>query len=97
MVAHSGEDGRKLASSERPDLIFLDMMMETWSEGSNVVIALRVSVETKDTPIILVSSVNFRNTMADEAPEEAMEVDGYIVKPVEPQKLLEQVKSTLKA
>lgn len=55
----------------------------------------RASTETKTIPIILMSAVNFRNPLAEDDPEESLNVDGYIVKPVKPESLLEEVWKTL--
>ena len=38
--AFSGKEGLEKANSEKPDLYIIDLMMETYSEGSNVVDAL---------------------------------------------------------
>ena len=95
-AAYNGEECREKAGSINPDLILLDMMMETWSEGSNVVTALRACPETKDIPIIVNSAVDFGGGMADaaEAPD-SMKVEGYMVKPVKPEELLRQIKRIL--
>lgn len=95
-VAYSGKECIDLVDSVAPDIILLDMMMETWSEGTNVVDKLRMYKKTKDTPIILITSVNFRSNYGDVSDmEDFMKVDGYIVKPVLPEKLIERVKEVL--
>ena len=91
-VVHSGEECHKVVGDVAPDVILLDMMMETWSEGSNVVKRLRESENTKHIPIILASAVDFRSPIGDtSATEDFMGVDGYMTKPVEPAKLVEQI------
>lgn len=92
-AAYSGEECRAKVTEAKPDLILLDMMMETWSEGSNVVEALRKNPDTKGIPIIVNSAVNFGAGMADaaEAPD-SMKVEGYMVKPVKPKALIKQIK-----
>jgi len=96
-VAHSGQEGRDLARSERPDVMLLDMMMETWSEGSNVADELRSSPETKDIPIIMVSAVDMQNPVTDvEDVDGVLQVDYYLVKPVKAEDLLLRVKEALK-
>lgn len=95
-VAYSGKECIDLVDSVAPDIILLDMMMETWSEGTNVVDKLRRYKKTKDTPIIFITAVNFRSNYGDISDmEDFMKVDGYIVKPVLPEKLIERVKEVL--
>ncbi len=95
-VAYSGKECMDLVDSVAPDIILLDMMMETWSEGTNVVDKLRRYKTTKDTPIILITAVNFRSNVGDiSETEDFMNVDGYIVKPVLPEKLIGCVKEVL--
>jgi CheY-like chemotaxis protein len=93
--ALSGEEGRKMAAEILPDLIIVDLMMETWTEGSNVVNSIRSSGVTKDTPIILVSAVDFVDPMAELGPEDAMNISSYLKKPITAEQLLRQVKKIL--
>ena len=91
-MASSGQEGRDQAAEAPPDLILVDMMMETWSEGANVISDLRGSPETKAIPIILISAVNLRNTFEESMPEACLNVNAYIVKPIAPDDLLKHVK-----
>lgn len=97
-VAYSGKEGVDMVQADPPDLILLDMMMETWSEGTNVVEKLRSTKKTKGIPIILISAVNFRSRLGDvgEA-EDILDVDGYLVKPFLPEKLMENINRVLKS
>lgn len=91
----NGEEGRKMAAEIQPDLIIVDWIMETWSEGSNVVDSIRSSGVTKDTPIILASSVNFADPLADLGTVYAMNISAYLKKPITAEQLLQQVKKIL--
>jgi CheY-like chemotaxis protein len=95
-LAECGKDGRDAAVADPPDLILVDMMMETWSEGSNVVEFLRKTPQTKKIPIILLSAVDMMNSVTEGVPEDALDVNAYMVKPIDPKKLLEQVGQLLK-
>ncbi len=91
-VAYDGQECLEQVSSNRPDVILLDMMMETWSAGSRVLNQLRESDETKEIPIILASSVNFRSPLADTLDTvDSAQVDSYMMKPIEPGRLLAEV------
>lgn len=91
----NGEEGRKMAAEILPDLIIVDLMMETWSEGSNIVNSIRSSSVTKDTPIILASSVNLAEQLTDLGMEDTMNISAYLKKPITPEQLLQQVKKIL--
>ena len=91
----NGKEGRKMAAEILPDLIIVDLMMETWSEGSDVVNSIRSSGVTRDTPIILASSVNLAEQLADLRVEDAMNISAYLKKPITPEQLLLQVKKIL--
>ena len=89
IVAYSGKECLELVISDIPDIILLDMMMETWSEGTNVVDHLRKSEDTKHIPIIFITAVNFRSSLSDVSDVESnINVDVYLVKPIFPGKLL---------
>jgi len=95
-AAYSGQECLQQVQSKRPDIVLLDMMMETWSEGTNVVDKLRSSRATKNIPIILISAVNLRSNFADVSDtEDFLDVDGYMTKPFVPDKLLEKVKEVV--
>jgi len=95
-VAYSGKECMDIVDSVKPDIILLDMMMETWSEGTNVVDKLRRYKYTKDTPIIFITAINFRSHVSDMSDvESSINVDSYLVKPVLPETLLERVNDLL--
>ena len=95
-VAYSGKECMDIVGSVKPDIILLDMMMETWSEGTNVVDKLRRNKYTKDTPIIFITAVNLRSHVSDMSDvESTINVDTYLVKPVLPGTLLEHINDLL--
>ena len=98
--AGSGHDGLAAASAQRPDLIVLDIMMESPVEGYTVVQALKFRAEYKDVaeiPIVMVSSIQedpaSRFPMAGEVP--MITPDAYFSKPLEIPKFLECVRQML--
>jgi len=97
VVAYSGQECREKVKSETPDLIVLDLMMGTWSEGLNVAEDLRSSDETSDIPLLLATVVNLKGPYASR-PDIICDwlIDEYLMKPVEPDKLLEAVERGLR-
>lgn len=100
LEAHSGHEGLEAARAERPDLIVLDIMMESPVEGYTVVHALKFHDEYHDVaeiPVVMVSSIREdpagRFPMAGELP--MIEPEAYFSKPLEIPAFLEYVRRTL--
>jgi len=95
-----GRDGIDTASSLKPDLIVLDIMMESPVEGYTVVHALKSRDQcgdVADIPILMVSSVQDDPTslfpMTGEV--DMITPDAYLTKPLEIDKFLSTVKRML--
>lgn len=96
VVASSGEQGLQEITRSNPDLIVLDIMMESTTEGYVVNQALKFGEEFAafhDTPIIMVSSIE---ASPDERYPWAGELgmirpDWYMTKPLEIPRFLEIV------
>jgi CheY-like chemotaxis protein len=96
VLASSGEQGLHEIARHKPDLIVLDIMMESTTEGYVVNQALKFSDEFAafhDTPVIMVSSIE---ASPDERFPWAGEVDmirpdWYMTKPLEITRFLEVV------
>lgn len=91
-VCSSGADGIKKAAEIIPDLILLDVMMPLM-DGIDVCKNLRSAEKTAKIPILFLSALGqdievMRGLMAGS--------DGYIVKPFEPDNLLEQIDKLIK-
>ena len=95
VAAVNGEECLEKTRSEMPDLIVLDVMMTTWTEGFNVSRDLRNSEQTKHIPILMVTSVNDTVPYKFETDETWLPVDALVEKPIEPQRLLEQLNKML--
>ncbi len=95
--AQSGDKGEERARKEHPDLILLDIMMGEQDEGFHVAYRLRNSSETADIPIIMLSAVGQETGFSfDPQKDEAfLPVQEFIDKPVNPDFLVEKVKSHL--
>ncbi|HED09751.1 MAG TPA: response regulator [Caldithrix abyssi] len=95
--AQSGDKGEERARKEHPDLILLDIMMGEQDEGFHVAYRLRNQSETSDIPIIMLSAVGQETGFSfDPQKDEAfLPVEEFIDKPVNPDHLVEKVKSHL--
>ncbi len=95
----SGDDGLRKAEAEKPDLIILDVMMETISKGFEVARDLKKSQKNRDVPILMLTAIkestglDFGNEAGD---EDWLPVNDYMEKPLKPQELLSKVGTLLK-
>jgi putative two-component system response regulator len=79
-VATNGKQALEIARVQSPDIILLDMIMPEM-DGIEVCQALKASEETKDIPVIFVTSMS--DTANEERGLDAGAVD-YISKPISP-------------
>ncbi|MDI6727003.1 MAG: response regulator, partial [Smithellaceae bacterium] len=93
--AYNGKEGIKKALAENPDLIVLDVMMTTHSEGFDVSRELRKVPATKNTPIIMLTSVNTTVPFKFEPDATYLPVNIFLEKPVSPADLLLQIEAIL--
>jgi DNA-binding response OmpR family regulator len=97
-MAEDGKSGVDMAKSVYPDLAIVDMMMETWSEGFNVVSKLRTSDTGKQIPLIMLSAVDLQGPYQSfEPPEDLPSVDLVLHKPIKADELLKYVGNLLRA
>jgi two-component system, cell cycle response regulator DivK len=89
--AVDGEEGVKLAQSERPDLILMDIQLPI-IDGYEATRQIRAIVDLKSIPIIAVTSYALSG---DEAKTRAAGCDGYVAKPFSPRQLLAKVREFL--
>ncbi len=91
-LAEDGKSGVDMAKSVGPNLAIIDMMMETWSEGFNVVSKLRTSDPGKQIPLIMLSAVDLQGPYQSfEPPDDLPTVDLVLHKPIKADDLLKYV------
>ena len=93
--AFSGKEGLEKSKAENPDLYVIDLMMETYSEGSNLAKTLGENEETRGKPKIMITSVDLKGPYESSAPQELVRCDMIMQKPVLPKDLLENVTKAL--
>ena len=96
-AAFDGDSGLAMARELSPDLIILDVMMSTPTEGFDVAHALRHDDELKSVAILMVTSIaGESNIRSSEQWNDALQtIDAFIEKPVAPNSLLASVKKLL--
>lgn len=93
VVASDGENAERLILEERPDLLILDIIMPRMN-GFQLCRSLRSNPAFKDLPIIMITSMDRESDRYWGLKQGASE---YLVKPVDPNILLERVKAYLPA
>jgi len=99
-AAYDGKDGFDSIKEKRPDLIILDVMMATDTEGFDLAFKLKKISEFRDIPILMLTS--FQKTMAEKGPDRFQHILGedwpvsiFMEKPVDPDKLLTTIEDIL--
>jgi twitching motility two-component system response regulator PilH len=93
--ATGGEDGFAKAKSERPDLAVIDIIMESFSEGFNLIKRLSDDESTKEIPRIILTSLGIQQETDMISPEE-LGTRFIIQKPVKTDEFLTMVEAALR-
>jgi CheY-like chemotaxis protein len=93
--AGSGKEGLEKAKEEKPDLIIIDVMMESWSAGLDLVSELQEDEETKHIPRILLTAVGIQSPLEPMSSPDALGVRSILQKPVKPDELLSEIEKVL--
>ena len=91
IAATSGDAGFKRALEEKPDLVVLDVIMDSVLDGVSVSQRMHDEPETKDIPIIMVTSIANTDYAELFPTDEYIHINAFLSKPVAPASLLKQV------
>lgn len=92
--APNGTKGLEMVRAEKPDMIILDVMMDTPTEGFEVARTLRMTEEWadfKETPILMLTSVHSTTPVQVEPDVSDVPVDLFVDKPIDPSDLTNKV------
>jgi len=99
-AAVDSKDAAIHLKTQKPDLIILDVMMNTKSEGFDFSRELKKDPDYREIPILMLTAIK-EKTGIDFKPEAGDEtwlpVDEFLDKPVKPEQLIEKVESLLKS
>lgn len=96
-TATTGEEGLQKVKEIEPDLIILDVMMETTTAGFQVSLELRSPdpdseyAEYRDIPILILTAIHTTTSLRFGPDEAYLPVDDFVDKPIDPDELLEKV------
>jgi len=98
LTAADRDGGMALIRSEQPDLVILDVMMETWQDGFEMSREIKHAPELKDIPILMLTAVgqrtgiDIKSTAGDPT---WLPVEAFLEKPVEPDVLFSRIEKLL--
>ena len=99
-TAYNGKEGFQKIQEKAPELILLDVMMATDTEGFSLAYKLRNNPAYKEIPIIMVTG--FTKKMAETGPEKFQHIMGenwpvtqFLEKPIDPEELLSVIEGVL--
>ncbi len=95
IVAASGDEGYARAQAERPDLILLDVIMDTVLDGLSTSERLNEDPLLRNIPIIMVTSIANTDYAALFPTDESVHINGFLSKPIVPDVLIRQVNRLL--
>jgi two-component system, OmpR family, alkaline phosphatase synthesis response regulator PhoP len=93
LSARDGEEGLQYARDEKPDLMFLDVMMPK-KNGYEVCETIKQDPDLKDIYIILLTA---KGQAADKVRGDAVKANEYITKPFNPDEILQKARDILHA
>ncbi len=97
LAAATGEDGLQKVKEIEPDLIILDVMMETTTAGFQVSLKLRDPDEHSEyaayrhVPILMLTAIHTTTSLRFGPDEAYLPVDDFVDKPIDPDVLLAKV------
>ena len=98
LTAATRTEGMEKVRRERPDLIILDVMMETWQDGFEMSRDLKRDPQFRQTPILMLTSIEEATgiEMKSSAGDPVwLPVDAFLDKPVAPEALLAEAEKLL--
>ncbi len=91
-LAREGEEGLRFAREEKPDLMFLDIMMPK-KNGYEVCEEIKKDPELKNIYIIMLTA---KGQAADRVQGEEVKANEYITKPFNPDEILQKASDILR-
>jgi CheY-like chemotaxis protein len=101
-TAGSGTEGLEKIKEINPDLIILDVMMETATEGFQISLRLRDKspgseyAAYRDIPILMLTAIHTTTPLRFAPDEDYLPVDAFLDKSADPDELLSRVDELLK-
>ncbi|OGO10682.1 MAG: hypothetical protein A2Z66_03790 [Chloroflexi bacterium RBG_13_66_10] len=102
LEARTGGEGLKKIKAEKPDLIVLDVMMDTATEGFQLALKLRSREPEAEyaayskIPILMLTAIHTTTPLRFGPEQDYLPVDDFVDKPIDPEVLVRKVEALLK-
>jgi CheY-like chemotaxis protein len=99
--ANNGDAGLRLMETVRPDLIILDVMMSTATEGFQTALKLRSPDPTspllgyRHVPILMLTAIHSTTDLRFAPDQDYLPIDAFMDKPIDPDNLAKKVNELL--
>lgn len=95
--APNGQECLRKLRQDKPDLLVLDVMMTTETEGFHVAYEIRNDPQLRDLPVLILTAIEQKTgfKFSLEEDEDYLPVEDFVTKPVEPNELVEHVSKLL--
>lgn len=99
--AANGDDGLRKVKEVKPDLIILDVMMDTTTAGFQVSLALRSPDPGSEykafshIPILMLTAIHSTTPLRFGPDQDYLPVDAFVEKPIDPEELIKMVRKFL--
>ncbi len=99
--ANSGEKGLSMLETLKPDLIILDVMMATTTEGFQTALQLRSPDPSsryaayRNIPILMMTAIHSTTDLRFAPDQDYLPVDVFVDKPIDPDDLIKKVNALL--
>jgi CheY-like chemotaxis protein len=95
IAATSGDAGYARAKAEHPDLVILDVIMDSVLDGLSASERIHDDLELRDMPVIMVTSIANTDYAALFPTDDFIHIDAFLSKPISPDALIRQVNRLL--
>ena len=95
IAATSGDDGYQRATNDKPDLMILDVIMDTVLDGLSVSQRMHDNSSLRDIPIIMVTSIANTDYAELFPTDEYIHINAFMSKPITADGLIRQVNKYL--
>jgi CheY-like chemotaxis protein len=82
LTASSGKQGLKLMRQEKPDMVFLDVVMAHPTEGVDVTTTIKQDPDLWDIPVVMLTSIMDTEYIGHFPTDKPLSVDQFLTKPV---------------
>ena len=95
IAAANGDAGYQRARDDRPDLVILDVIMDTILDGLSVSRRMHDDADLVDIPVIMVTSIANSDYAELFPTDEYIHINAFLSKPISPDELIRQVNKYL--